>query len=110
MKLRSFLTTLWLLVICVLSVVPVQKGEGVSVMLDLGHIGVYTILAILLGFAFEDRGKRISASIASIPLTELLQLFIPWREANLMDVASNTLGITLGLLTFTFIVKVTQSR
>ena len=110
MDLRAILATLWLLTIGVLSIVPLQTGEGVSAILNLGHIGVYTILAILLCFAFKDRGKRILASVASIPLTEFLQLFAPWREANLMDLANNGLGIILGFLAFTFIAKVTQAR
>ena len=110
MNLWAILATLWLLAIGVLSVVPFQKGGGVSAILNLGHIGVYTILAILWGLAFKDRGKRILASVASIPLTELLQLFTPWREANLMDLANNALGVILGLLAFALIAKATQAR
>jgi VanZ family protein len=110
MNLRAILATLWLLAISVLSIVPIQKGEGVSAILDLGHIGVYTILAILWSFALKDRVKRIVTSVASIPITEFLQLFIPWRKANLMDIANNALGVILGLLAFTLIVKVTQTR
>jgi len=110
MNLRAILATLWLLVISILSIVPIQKGEGVSAILDVGHIGVYTILAILWSFTFKDRGKRIVISVFSVPITEVLQLFIPWREANFMDIANNTLGIIIGLLAFIFIVHVTQNK
>jgi len=106
MKLRAILPTLWILAICVLSVVPIPKDGGVSAILDLGHIGVYMILAFLWGFFFEDRGRQILTSVICIPLTEFLQLFTPWREATLIDLANNTLGIILGLLAFTLFTKV----
>jgi VanZ family protein len=65
----------------------------------LGHFICYTLLSFFLAGVLP--GKRLLiAPLAALGygiLMEFVQVFIPSRDASLMDIAVNALGVTLGL-------------
>ncbi len=70
----------------------------------IAHLLIFMILAIsylnvgtqgFKNFKFRNFGKAlVSAALFSI-LTEALQLLIPWRHGDFMDLAANILGVGL---------------
>jgi|GEM_PF-1475667 VanZ family protein len=90
-------TILWLLVICVLSVIPIGD-ENLYNLLDLGHVTMYVVLTMLWAWLFDLKLKFIAASVASSPLTELLQLLAPWRNPCFTDIYNNLIGVALGVI------------
>lgn len=88
---------LWLSIICILSVIPIDsENRDIGNLLDLGHTIVYAVQTILWAWFFNSKNRFIVVSIASSPLTELLQLVVSWRDPCLMDVFNNLIGVALG--------------
>lgn len=85
-------------------VVPVRK---------LAHFGVYFVLGILvLSFVMEYMKLDYKAMLISIGMAflyacsdEIHQLFVVGRSGRLLDVFIDTIGATIGVAIFTFIVR-----
>ena len=68
------------------------------------HLLIFMILAIsylnvgtqsFKSFKFANFGKALGAAALFSILTEALQLLIPWRHVDFMDLAANILGVGL---------------
>ena len=68
------------------------------------HLLIFMILTIsylnvgtqgFKNFKFRNFGKALGAAALFSILTEALQLLIPWRHADFMDLAANILGVGL---------------
>ena len=68
------------------------------------HLLIFMILAIsylnvsthgFKNFKFRNFGKALGAAALFSILTEALQLLVPWRHGDFMDLVSNILGIGL---------------
>ena len=68
------------------------------------HLMIFMILAIsylnvgtqgFKNFKFGNFGKALGAAVLFSILTETLQLLIPWRHGDFMDLAANILGVGL---------------
>ena len=108
MNLGKILPILWLLLICLGSVLPIKGGPGVSELLDMGHILSYANLTSLWIWSLRSSSKGLLISLGCTPITELLQLFIPWRSANVLDVFNNAIGALLGYSVFLTILWLTR--
>jgi len=79
------------------------SGSSFSVSLlaspGLGHFLCYAVLSFSLSGLFLRRRIWIAPLLAVLfgVLMEFVQIYIPSRHAELMDIAINALGITLGL-------------
>ena len=73
------------------------------------HLLIFMILAIsylnvgtqgFKNFKFRNFGKALGAAALFSILTEVLQLLVPWRHVDFMDLAANIFGVGLegGLL------------
>ena len=71
---------------------------------SLVHLLIFMILAIsylnvgtqgFKNFKYGNFGKGLGAAALFSILTEALQLLIPWRQGDFMDLVSNILGIGL---------------
>ncbi|MEC8843743.1 MAG: VanZ family protein, partial [SAR324 cluster bacterium] len=70
----------------------------------IAHILIFMILAIsylnvgtqgFKNFKFRNFGKALGAAALFSILTEALQLLIPWRHGDFMDLAANIIGVGL---------------
>ncbi len=85
-------------------VVPVRKGA---------HLGVYFILGVLIISFYKEfnlaRYKMILLALLTAFLyacsDELHQLFIPGRSGQIKDIILDTVGASLGILFYSFIVR-----
>ena len=68
------------------------------------HLLIFMILAIsylnvgtqgFKNFKSENFGKALGAAALFSILTEALQLLVPWRHGDFMDLAANILGVGL---------------
>lgn len=94
---RGLYATAWLLAICISSIIPLDSGD-IGKLLDLGHIIVYVVQTMLWAWYFDFEYIFIPVSIASTPVTELLQLATPWRNPCLLDILNNMLGVFIGVM------------
>ena len=65
----------------------------------LGHFICYTLLSFSLASVFSRR-RRFLAPMVAVGfgvLMEIVQAFIPSRDASMMDIGINTLGVVLGI-------------
>jgi VanZ family protein len=79
------------------------------------HFGAYALMGILFFRAFQtlriksDVRRLILFSIAAATLygvsDEIHQYFVPFREADFLDVVANTLGAICGVLIYRFLVS-----
>lgn len=111
-------TMLWLLLLIILSVMPYSQSERLpGTETDFRwdypeHFAGYFLLAFLAALWRADRNLSLpltgiiiiitAGSILSVIL-EYIQLYIPGRAFNMIDVAFNTAGLLAGLLTVYFI-------
>jgi VanZ family protein len=65
---------------------------------NLGHFLCYTLLSFSLSGVFSRRNKLIAPLVAGLfgVLMECVQIFIPSRDASLLDIGINFLGVALG--------------
>ena len=70
----------------------------------IAHFLIFMILAIsylnvgtqgFKNFKFRNFGKALGAAALFSILTEALQLLVPWRHVDFMDLAANILGVGL---------------
>lgn len=100
---------IWGSVILLFSVLPLKNVFPLTIGYfdKLAHTFEYTLLSFLLMKAFYR--QRYDFPIENVVFTlilaggygivmELLQLYVPGREANLVDVVFNLLGVIIGIL------------
>ncbi|MBN2519725.1 MAG: VanZ family protein [Bacteroidales bacterium] len=119
-KLTGYLFWFWAILIIVLSVIPYQNKltettrEG-SIRFDyLEHLIIFFLLSILFVF-WKRKNLKIFNLLFLIYLIsgllfasfmEIVQLYIPNRTFNLIDMAYNSAGIIMGLfISFIFLRK-----
>ncbi len=107
---REFLPIAWTIIICILSVLPVNKDGGVSLALDVGHVFAYAVLALLWFISVRRVSIATLVSLCSTPITEIVQIFTPWREACLIDVANNAIGVILGFCCMVIVKRILWRR
>ena len=104
------LLTLYILVLLLLNVLPINGNDSVlnnNYLLHLrwdylGHFVAYGLLGVL-GFLFA-KAKQINAWFTVFLLLsfaigeEFLQKLISWRSFNINDLVANTLGVGLGVM------------
>ena len=81
-----------------------QKIAGHKIRLDyLMHLGVYTVLSFSFfcskknNLSFKMLSFYISAGLIFSLVLELLQILVPYRTFNILDVMFNGIGILLGI-------------
>ena len=93
-----------LILIALLWKIP-EPLQGDSLWIDkIVHLLIFMILAIsylnagtqvFKNFKYGNFGKALGAAALFSILTETLQLLVPWRHGDFMDLAANILGIGL---------------
>ncbi len=91
--------------------------------IDLGHVGIYFGLGILLYFLFLSSRNQIREKYAVVLaiftgtaygiLNETFQMFLPYRTASVADALSNLLGLVLAqicVLIFILLLQEFQNR
>ena len=83
------------------------------------HFGAYALMGILFFRAFQtlriksDVRRLILFSIAAATLygisDEIHQYFVPFREADFLDVVANTLGAVCGVFFYRWLVQLKQT-
>ncbi|MGB9715660.1 MAG: VanZ family protein [Thermodesulfovibrionales bacterium] len=93
------LLIIWLLIILIFSVIPVQGLQTGNPSDKVAHFIVYGITALLFARFFKKGMSLMRATVLSITfasiygfLIELIQHALPWREFSLLDEASNFSG------------------
>jgi len=111
MRRELLLPILWTFIIVVLSVIPLPvHGSEIPKLLDVGHVVSYAILAILWTWSLGKRMSGLIVSIITTPLTEIVQLPLPWRNANLIDVFNNIIGVLIGVVLYNIIKVMERSK
>src|SRR5262249_7041564 len=93
----------WLSVatIALLSLVPGSERPHVLATGQLEHIVAYAGTATLLGAGYTAKGQLIRISVL-LPVyaacLETLQIFIPGRNAQMIDAAAGTIGSWIGIV------------
>lgn len=103
---------LYLVLLSILTIIPLDYLDRVKNIDKLFHIGAYGLLSFILYFALYFQNKifllkkypgmftfLFTAIIGTI--NELFQIFIPARTLNILDILSNLVGILLTI----FIIK-----
>lgn len=91
----------YVLLVIFLSLVPQPAGAGGSNLDKIVHACLYGIMGVLAYIAFDTLGKRIIIFIFMFllgVLLELLQIYIPGRDASLHDALANATGLALSFL------------
>lgn len=95
-----------LLVVAVLMVTPGEDLPTVSLWDKLEHGLAFGFLAVTGAVAFPGRASllRLGFGLPALgALFEVLQLFIPGREAAVADALANSIGVAIGLTPFVII-------
>ena len=82
------------------------------------HVGAYGVLAVLVYLALRKTatgkgflfGFAFLGSFAYGIVNEIQQAFLPWRDADLADVAANGLGALCFLLVLKMVSRVRAGR
>jgi VanZ family protein len=110
LSLYSVVCVVYMVVLFVLSTSPTEiEVESFSAFDKLVHVGAYGVLAVLiyLGLQRSGVGKgylfvlSFLGSFAYGIVNEVQQAFLPWRDADLADVAANGIGAVCFLLALT---------
>lgn len=91
----------YVLLVIFLSLVPQPAGAGGSNLDKIVHACLYGMMGVLAYIAFDTLGKRIIIFIFMFLLgvsLELLQIYIPGRDASLYDALANATGLALSFL------------
>ena len=92
------------ILIALLWKIPEPFQDGSQWKYKIVHLLIFMILAIsylnvgtqgFKNFKFGNFGKAIGAAALFSILTEALQLLVPWRHGDFMDLAANILGVGL---------------
>ena len=103
----------WALVIFVFSSIP-RLGTGLGfwdlVLRKLAHTFEYAVLGFLLARALESQGLAFSVGAGYAVTDELHQSLVPGREAALLDVGVDSLGVAIGLAAHRVFVRRSTAR
>lgn len=102
-------TLMWGTLILLFSVLPYRMLPSITVGYfdKMAHFFEYTILAVLIGRGLYSTGKEFSTRNILLTLIlggvygilmELVQRFVPGRDASPGDIAANMAGIVFGIL------------
>ncbi|MDD2267132.1 VanZ family protein [Sulfuricurvum sp.] len=97
-----------LILISTLAFLPDYSGlpPVVSLSDKLNHAAAFTVLILLYKFAFPHSTQRIVVSLLLYAVfIEVVQAFLPTREASLEDIFADSTGLVLGVLLFTWMNK-----
>lgn len=109
------LAVYWLFLLIATSI-PANNLPSLGVSDKLYHLGAYTVLSVLikLTFIFQRKSKFFfdNATAASIiiasfygALDEIHQIYVPGRNAELLDWSADVLGACLGSLIVSYLIK-----
>jgi VanZ family protein len=90
-----------LIIISTLAFIPDYSGlPPIASFSDkLNHTAAFTVLFLLYRFAFTHSTQRILMSLLFYALfIEVVQAFLPTREASLEDIFADSIGLVLGIL------------
>jgi len=93
-----YLATLTTLVIIVGSIIPLPNNLGGEELRGLVHFILYTICSFFWARSLKTKRRVFTLMVALIPLTEILQLPLPYRNSSLGDLMANTTGSIIGFL------------
>ena len=72
----------------------------------LNHAAAFSVLILLYRFAFTHSRKRIIVSLFLYALfIEIVQAFLPTREASLEDILADSIGLVFGLIVYEWMKK-----
>ena len=86
------------LVIIFGSIIPLPNVSGGERTNTVAHLISYLICSFSWFRSLNSTRRYILLMAALTPLTEILQLSLPYRNPCIEDVVANSLGIILGLL------------
>lgn len=90
------------------SIYPVQQGPpliaipGADKLIHAGEFTLFTLIGYVT-FSYYTEGEKRSKSLLAFSifyggLTELVQMFFPYRTASVLDLLANLFGILVGLV------------
>jgi VanZ family protein len=86
-------------VIVILSIVPPNLRPETIVPHDLEHAGIFLITGLAFGLAYDcSKGLLASYMVAFSAAVELVQLFVPGRDARVSDFVIDAAAICFGLI------------
>ncbi len=101
---RLVLTVAWGGMLLAGSLIPVPRGLGIGVSDTLLHGTLYGVFALLACWSLMPALGPVAAGPAALGvtllfggLTELLQLAVPWRSAEVRDLLADGLGAAVGV-------------
>ena len=102
----ALLSTLVIIFGSIIPLPSISDGrEAQSAILGLLHFVSYTICSFLWGRSLKSRKIFFALAAALIPLTEILQLPLPYRSSMLEDLIINSAGTISGALLSTIFKK-----
>lgn len=108
---RSGQFWLFLLVVGVASLYPMQPGTLKGGLDKVAHLITYLVLFFSLDFAWS-RGRRLVGKLVLLFLfswlIEVAQHFMPLRQYSLGDLLANFVGLLLGLLSAVLLRKISS--
>lgn len=109
---------LWALFILVLTLLPGSNMPKTTILSfdKIAHFGIFCMLFLLLAvgftkqYTFRPLKKKpvefaFALSVAYGVVIEIIQIFIPGRSFELLDVVANSIGVGLGLGVFYIIYR-----
>ncbi|HZF70200.1 VanZ family protein [Sulfuricurvum sp.] len=90
-----------LILISTLAFLPDYSGLPPIVSLSdkLNHTAAFTVLILLYKLAFPHSTQRIVISLLLYAVfIEVIQVFLPTREASMEDILADSIGLALGVL------------
>ncbi len=93
-----YVAVLSTLVISFGSIIPVPPVSGGDAANGVAHVLSYAVCSLSWTRALKSRKRYLAVMAALTPLTEILQLPLPYRHPCVADLIANIWGILLGLL------------
>jgi glycopeptide antibiotics resistance protein len=93
-----YLALLSTIVIILGSVIPLTNVSGGEEAGNVAHIISFTIISFLWARSLKSKVRYIALMTALIPLTEILNLPLHYRNPSTGDLIANILGVIIGFL------------
>ena len=89
-------TTAYVVLLTIVALIPMPEAPGgYATPLDkLEHLAAFLFFALLFSLSFESKLFLLAYPVVH----ELLQLLVPWRSFDPLDLATNFAGVAAGLL------------
>lgn len=102
---------LWLIVVLVLCVIPINAEIPDFRLADkLVHALFYATPAILLGLAGKLNTRWLVILIGWGVGIECVQHFLPWRSGDVYDALANSLGVVFGWLVAVVLCQISEKK